>query len=211
MLLFRTCRQYSGIHHYVSSPELVELIRNLVSWFPHLFCIATDLYILIYIKKLSQVLSILINTFFSVFLLKIAYTFRFKYDQGSFPEAGIEEKLISFYYINDGSTVKQIPTTLDLEVSTGEVEIEHFSFGALLTGAITNVNDGMITIPNAVEAIADLVISHFNSLTDDEVRLAEYQDNVDLLGPVMDKLDAILGYNSFEDTFPVIVDVPFKT
>ncbi len=131
-------------------------------------------------------------------------TFRFKYNQGSMPEAGIEERLISFYFIKDDSTVEKADGVVDTASNTVEVEVNHFSFGGPLTMAIRLVNNGIITNPAIVSFISDRVAEELRSLPNDQARQQFYQDNAELLAPFMERLDTVLGSNPIATEFPAV-------
>ena len=137
-------------------------------------------------------------------VFNVPLLFQCQYDQEGLPEGGIEEKITSFYFIYEDSTLERAPIHLDLNSNVAEVEIEHFSVGILLTWGITLVNEGYITTRFWVYAIAQAVIWHLDSLPDDEARLAEYEENAELLNPFMEKLDQILGTNPIEQAYPSI-------
>jgi len=117
---------------------------------------------------------------------------------------GIEEKITSFYFVKEDLTLEHAPVHLAPDSNTAKVEFEHFSVGILLTWGITLVNEGYITTRFWVYAIAQAVIWHLDSLPDDEARLAEYEENAELLNPFMEKLDQILGTNPIEQAYPSI-------
>ncbi|MCE9500011.1 MAG: chitobiase/beta-hexosaminidase C-terminal domain-containing protein, partial [Leptospira sp.] len=127
------------------------------------------------------------------------------YQQGDIPEGGFEEKNLTFYYIKNDSTLEKMKTiSIDTALNKIVVEVKHFSFGIGLSIQIWLVNIGIQTNPVPVLNIANNVIAELSDFTSDGYPSvsAYFQANVGVLGPFLNKLVAILGYDPVSAAFP---------
>jgi hypothetical protein len=115
-------------------------------------------------------------------VFNVPLLFQCQYDQKGLPEGGIEEKITSFYFINENSTLERAPIHLDLDSNVAEVKIARFSVGILLTWGITLVNEGYITTRFRVNLIAHAVIPYLYLLFDDEAAEEIALDITDMEG-----------------------------
>ncbi|EMY67984.1 chitobiase/beta-hexosaminidase C-terminal domain-containing protein [Leptospira vanthielii] len=127
------------------------------------------------------------------------------YDQGEMTEAGFEEKSINFYYIKDDSTLEKMKlVSVDYAQNRMIVEVEHFSFGVGLSIQVFLVNSSFITNPVVVLNIANNVIAELSSFASEGYgSVSEYfQAHLSILGPFLNQLVAILGYDPVSLAFP---------
>lgn len=127
------------------------------------------------------------------------------YDQGELVEAGFEERSINFYYIKDDSILEKMKlVSVDYAQNRMIVEVEHFSFGVGLSIQVFLVNSGIITNPIVVLNIANNVIAELSSFaTEGYESVNEYfQTHLTILGPFLNQLVAILGYDPVSLAFP---------
>lgn len=127
------------------------------------------------------------------------------YSQGEMLELGFEERSLDFYYIKDDSMLEKMKVlSIDYEKNKAMVEVEHFSFGVGLTIQILLVNNGIISNPVPVTNIANNVIGELNSFTSEGyTSVSEYfNSHANILGPLLNKLVQILGYDPVSAAFP---------
>jgi hypothetical protein len=124
------------------------------------------------------------------------------YGQDGMKEGGLEEKLISFYYINDDSSIEKVNSTVDAEANSLEFEINHFSFGGPLTVAIQLINQGVITHPSTILKISEELVTYLETLPDTESQNQFLQDNNDVLIYFIEVVDNTLASNPLLDNFP---------
>lgn len=127
------------------------------------------------------------------------------YEQGDMIESGFEERSLGFYYIKDDSTLEKMKVvSVDYSQNKMIVEVEHFSFGVGLTIQVWLVNNGIITNSNPVQNIANNVIAELSSFAQEGYgSVSEYfQAHSSTLGPFLNQLVAILGYDPISTAFP---------
>ena len=127
------------------------------------------------------------------------------YDQGEMIESGFEERSLGFYYIKDDSTLEKMNVvSIDYSQNKLIVEVEHFSFGVGLTIQIWLVNNSIITNSVPVQNIANNVIGELSSYAQEGYSSlsAYFQAHSSTLGPFLNQLVAILGYDPISAAFP---------
>lgn len=129
-------------------------------------------------------------------------SFWFKYEQGDMPEGGLQEKMVGFRYVHDDSGVENTRSTVNTALNESTSQLQHFSFGFVMTLQILLVNNGTITNVNPVQNIANAVIAHFAGLTTNPTPLEEYQAYKTMLDAFIAKTEQILGYNPLFQAFP---------
>ncbi len=125
-------------------------------------------------------------------------TLKLNYEQGDMIEDGIEERLVSFYYLSDDGSLEKAQSTLNTAENYIEVKLPHFSFGIFLTAAVSLVNNGSLTNEVIVGMIADMVVEELNSMTEEE-RETFIEENSDILDPFSEKVEEILTENPLDE------------
>ncbi|MFZ5627763.1 MAG: InlB B-repeat-containing protein [Spirochaetota bacterium] len=129
-------------------------------------------------------------------------SFWFKYEQGDMPEGGLQEKMMGFRYVYDDSGIENTRSTVNTALNESTSQLQHFSFGFVMTVQILLVNNGVITNVNPVQNIANAVIAHFAGLTTNPTPLEEYQAYQTMLDAFIAKTEQILGFNPLFQAFP---------
>ncbi len=116
------------------------------------------------------------------------------YEQGSFVEGSVEERMIGAHYIDAAGVVEEATTLAqDLAANTITVAIPHFSFVALTRFQIRAVAAGTITNPASVARVNAKVVQVLQSLPNADARRNFLEANAALLDPYLAAAATILG------------------